>query len=152
MGHLGQQNRASATHQALEALVGRKRRSSRAPKTLLFEVPICILLHCVTDVGLCLRQRDAKFQSHPSAKPTSYFAVFFEVGFHRIFRVASAVNYVALATTTISEHHEENSPGVGVVCSLLVTSSLVMLCRFSVMASGMREMFGCLLVMFCNFL
>ena len=78
--------------------------------------------------------------------------MFFEVGFHRIFRVASAVNYVALATTTISEHHEENSPGVGVVCSLLVTSSLVMLCRFSVMASGMREMFGCLLVMFCNFL
>ena len=32
--------RASATHQALEALVGRKRRSSRAPKTSLFEVPL----------------------------------------------------------------------------------------------------------------
>ena len=37
------------------------------------------------------------------------------------------------------------------VCTLLVTSSLVMLCRFSVVASGMREMFRCLLVMFCSF-
>ena len=63
----------------------------------------------------------------------------FEVGFHRIFRVASAVNYVAPSD-------------VGMVCSLLVTSGLVMLCRFSVMASGMREMFGCLFVMFCSFL
>jgi hypothetical protein len=68
-----------------------------------------------------------------------FFAVLFEVGLHRIFRVASAVNYMAPSY-------------VGMVCSLLVTSSLVMLCRLSVMASGMREMFGRLLVMFCSFL
>ena len=36
--------RASATHQALETLVGRKRRSSRAPKTSLFEVPFTLLV------------------------------------------------------------------------------------------------------------
>jgi hypothetical protein len=57
---------------------------------------------------------------------------------HRFFRVSSAVNDVA--------------PGdVSMVCGLLVTSSVVMLCRFSVVASGMREMFGCLLVMFGSF-
>ena len=51
--------RASATHQALETLVGRKRRSSRAPKTSLFEVPVIragtcliqIVSHCAPDVG-----------------------------------------------------------------------------------------------------
>jgi hypothetical protein len=37
------------------------------------------------------------------------------------------------------------------VCTLLVTSSLMMLRRFSVVASGMREVFGCLLVMFAAF-
>jgi hypothetical protein len=57
----------------------------------------------------------------------------------RLLRVSPTVNYVAPSD-------------VGVVCSLLVTSGLVMLCRFSVMASGVREMFGCLLVMFCSFL
>jgi len=65
--------------------------------------------------------------------------VLFEMSLHRLFRVSSAVNYVA------PSH-------VSMVCSLLVTSSLVMLCRFSVVASGMREMFGCLLVMFRSFL
>ena len=63
----------------------------------------------------------------------------FKVGLHRIFRVPSAVNYVAPSY-------------VGMVCSLLVTSSLVMLCGLSVMVSGMREMFRRLLVMFCSFL
>ena len=38
------------------------------------------------------------------------------------------------------------------VRTLLVTSSLVMLRRFSVVASGMREVFGCLVVMFRSFL
>ena len=62
-----------------------------------------------------------------------------EMSLRRLFRMSSAVNYVA--------------PGeVSVVCTLLVTTSLVMLCRFSVVASGMREMFRCLLVMFCSFL
>ena len=42
--------------------------------------------------------------------------------------VSSAVNYVA------PSH-------VGMVCSLLVTSSLVMLSRFPVMARGVRQMF-----------
>ena len=47
---------------------------------------------------------------------------------HRLFRVSSAENCVA------PSH-------VSVVCSLLVTSSLVMLGRFPVVASGMRQMF-----------
>ena len=65
--------------------------------------------------------------------------MFFEVGFHRILRVSPTVNYVPPSD-------------VGMVCSLLVTSGLVMLCRLFVMARRMREMFGCLLVMFCSFL
>ena len=47
---------------------------------------------------------------------------------HRLFRVSPAVNYVAPSQ-------------VSMVCSLLVTSSLVMLGRFPVMASGVRQMF-----------
>ena len=57
-----------------------------------------------------------------------FFAVLFEMGLHRLFSVSSAVNYVA------PSH-------VGMVCSLLVTFSLVMLSRFPVMARGVRQMF-----------
>ena len=52
-----------------------------------------------------------------------FFAVLFEMG-----SVSSCVNYVAPSY-------------VSVVCSLLVTSGLVMLSRFPVMACGMRQMF-----------
>ena len=51
----------------------------------------------------------------------------FEVGLHRLFSVSPAVNYVA------PSH-------VSMVCSLLVTSGLVMLGRFPVMACGMCKM------------
>jgi len=54
--------------------------------------------------------------------------VLFEMSFHRLFRVSSTENYVA-------------SSYVSMVCSLLVTSGFVMLGRFPVMASGMRQMF-----------
>ena len=54
--------------------------------------------------------------------------VLFEMGLDRLFSVSSAVNYVA------PSH-------VGMLCSLLVTSGLVMLSRFPVVASGMRQMF-----------
>ena len=57
-----------------------------------------------------------------------FFAVLFEMSLHRLFRVSSAVNYVA-------------SSYVSMVCSLLVTSGLVMLGRFPMVASGMRQMF-----------
>ena len=57
-----------------------------------------------------------------------FFAVVFEMGLRRLFSVSPAVNYVA------PSH-------VGMVCSLLVTSGLVMLSRFPVVASGMRQMF-----------
>ena len=57
-----------------------------------------------------------------------FFAVLFEMGLHRLFSVSSFVNYVAPSY-------------VSVVCSLLVTSGLVMLSRFPVMACGMRQMF-----------
>ena len=57
-----------------------------------------------------------------------FFAVLFEMGLHRLFSVSSAVNYVA------PSH-------VRMVCSLLVTSGFVMLSRFPVVASGMRQMF-----------
>ena len=50
------------------------------------------------------------------------------MGFHRLFGVASAMNYVAPSD-------------VSMVCRLLVTSSLVMLSRFSVVVGGMRQMF-----------
>ena len=49
------------------------------------------------------------------------------MGLHRLFSVSPAVNYVTPSY-------------VGMVCSLLVTSGLVMLGRFPVMARGMREM------------
>ena len=55
-----------------------------------------------------------------------FFAVLFEMGLPPL--LSSAVNYVA------PSH-------VGMVCSLLVTSSLVMLSRFPVMARGVRQMF-----------
>jgi uncharacterized membrane protein len=57
-----------------------------------------------------------------------FLAVLFEMGLHRLFSMSPAVNYVA------PSH-------VGMVCSLLVTSGLVMLSRFPVVASGMRQMF-----------
>ena len=47
---------------------------------------------------------------------------------NHLFSVSPAVNYVAPSY-------------VGMVCSLLVTSGLVMLSCFPVMASGMRQMF-----------
>ena len=50
------------------------------------------------------------------------------MGFHRFFSMSSAVNYVAPSD-------------VGMVCRLLVTSGLVMLCRFPVVVGGMRQMF-----------
>jgi hypothetical protein len=56
-----------------------------------------------------------------------FFAVLFQMGLHRLFSVSPAVNYVAPSC-------------VSVVCSLLVTSCLVMLGRFPVMACGMRQM------------
>ena len=68
-----------------------------------------------------------------------FFAVLFEMGFHRLFRVPSAENYMPPSY-------------VGMVCSLLVTSCLVMLGRFLVMACGMRQMLCCFLVMLCGFL
>ena len=49
------------------------------------------------------------------------------MGLHRLFSVSPAVKYVA-------------SSYVSMVCSLLVTSGLVMLGRFPVMACGMRQM------------
>ena len=49
------------------------------------------------------------------------------MGLHRLFSVSPAVNYVA-------------SSYVRMVCSLRVTSGLVMLGRFPVMACGMRQM------------
>ena len=55
-----------------------------------------------------------------------FFAVLFEMGLHRLFSVSPAVNYVA------PSH-------VSVVCSLLVTSCLVMLGRFPVMTCGVRQ-------------
>ena len=57
-----------------------------------------------------------------------FFAVLFEMGLHRLFSVSSAVNYVAPSY-------------VSVVCRLLVTSGLVVLSRFPVVASGMCQMF-----------
>ena len=50
------------------------------------------------------------------------------MGLHRLFSVSPAVNYVA-------------SSYVSMVRSLLVTSGLVMLSRFPVMARGVRQMF-----------
>ena len=52
----------------------------------------------------------------------------FKMSLHRLFRVSSTENYVTPSY-------------VSMVCSLLVTSSLVMLGRFPVVASGMRQMF-----------
>ena len=51
----------------------------------------------------------------------------FEMGLHRLFSVSPAVNYVAPSY-------------VSMVRSLLVTSGLVMLRRFPMMACGMRKM------------
>jgi len=65
--------------------------------------------------------------------------VLFEMSLHRLFRVPSAENCVTPSY-------------VSVVCSLLVTSSLMMFGRFPVVASGMRQMFRCFLVMPCSFL
>ena len=57
-----------------------------------------------------------------------FFAMLFKMSLHCLFRVSSAVNYVAPSY-------------VSMVCSLLVTSGLVMFGRFPVVASGMRQMF-----------
>ena len=52
----------------------------------------------------------------------------FGVSLHRFFGVPSGMNHVAPSY-------------VSMVCSFLMTSSLVMLGRFPVVASGMRQMF-----------
>jgi len=57
-----------------------------------------------------------------------FFAVLFDVCLHRLFSVSSGENRVA-------------SRYVSMVCGLLVTSSLVMLGCFPVVASGKRQMF-----------
>jgi hypothetical protein len=57
-----------------------------------------------------------------------FFAVLFEMGFHRLLGVSSGVNHMAPGNVTM-------------VCSFLMTSSLMMLGRFPVVASGMRQMF-----------
>ena len=61
------------------------------------------------------------------------------MGLNRLFSVSPAVNYVAPRY-------------VSMMCSLLVSSGLVMPGRFPVMACGMRQMFGCFLVMLRSFL
>ncbi len=50
------------------------------------------------------------------------------MGFHRLFSVSSAVNYVAPSE-------------VSMMCRLLVTSGLVMLSCLPVVVGGMRQMF-----------
>jgi hypothetical protein len=65
--------------------------------------------------------------------------VFLGVSFHGLFSVTSAVN-------------DMGSRCMGVVCRLLMTSGLVMLGGFPVVAGGMGEMFRCLLVVFRSFL
>ena len=57
-----------------------------------------------------------------------FFSVLFGVSLHGLFGVPSGVNHVAPRR-------------MGVVCCLLVISGLVMLGRFPVVASGMRQMF-----------
>ena len=57
-----------------------------------------------------------------------FFAVLFEMGLDRLFSVSPAVNYVAPRY-------------VSMMCSLLVSSGLMMLGRFPVMACSMRQMF-----------
>lgn len=56
-----------------------------------------------------------------------FFAVLFDVSFHRLFRVSPGVNDMAPRC-------------VCMVCCLLVVSGLVMLGRFPVVASGVRQM------------
>jgi hypothetical protein len=57
-----------------------------------------------------------------------FFTVLFGVSLHRLFGVPSGMNHVA--------------PGcVSMVCRVLVMSGLMMLGRFPVVASGMRQMF-----------
>ncbi len=70
----------------------------------------------------------AHFSSANLRERKLFFSVLFEMSLHRLFRVASAVNYVA------PSH-------VSMVCSLLVTPSLMMFGRFPMVASGMRQMF-----------
>jgi hypothetical protein len=57
-----------------------------------------------------------------------FLAVFFGVSLYRLFSVPTGVNHVAPRRMSM-------------VCSLLVTSGLVMLGRFPVVAGGMRQMF-----------
>ena len=57
-----------------------------------------------------------------------FFAMLFDVSLHCLFSVPSAVNHVAPSY-------------VSMVCSLLVTSGLVMFGRFSMVASGVCKMF-----------
>ena len=52
----------------------------------------------------------------------------FGVSNHRVFSVLSGVNHVTPS-------------GVGMVCRLLMMSGVVVLGRFPVVASGMRQMF-----------
>ena|ERR1700733_2642782 len=57
-----------------------------------------------------------------------FFAVLFKMGFHRLLSVSSGVNHMA-------------SSYVSMVRSFLMTSGLMMLGRFPVVASGMGQMF-----------
>jgi len=57
-----------------------------------------------------------------------FFAVLFKMGFHSFLSVSSGVNHMAPSY-------------VSMVCSFLMTSGLMMLGRFPVVASGMRQMF-----------
>jgi hypothetical protein len=57
-----------------------------------------------------------------------FFAVLFGVSLHRLFGVPSSMNHVTPRC-------------VSMVCRLLVMSGLMMLGRFTVVASGMRQMF-----------
>ena len=56
-----------------------------------------------------------------------FFAVLFKMGFHRLLSVSSGVNHMA-------------SSYVSMVRSFLMTSGLMMLGRFPVMACGMCKM------------
>jgi len=66
--------------------------------------------------------------SVPCIAKILFFAMLFGVSHHRVFSVLSSVNRVTPS-------------GVGMVCRLLMMSGIVVLGRFPVMASGMRQMF-----------
>jgi hypothetical protein len=67
-----------------------------------------------------------------------FVAVLLVVGLGRLFSVTSRMDHM-------------RPRYVGMVSRLLVLSSLVVLCRFTVVAGGVSEMFVCLLVVFGSF-